>query len=721
MIRTSIYLKEISDFLQTVTIKNTTFAELIRDNTSTELNVGSLQDKENPYYLNLIGEYSLLDEPMYITSLDTHARILYSKENLSIHNKTRTAYNITSDFYKKLCLAYPDQIDLIKSIRYPVKSIDRAIDADDFEVLNYDSTILESQEVDSLVKCMKDTLSMLKERWYLKEFNYEAFYPIVFWATTWYHLSLSLLLQRNRNIRTSEVHSYHIFEYLSSKGLGKYTSALTHKQSLFLYQNIDYLLKNRGKQSNFDTLISRLFTEIGGAIDNKTIYLSKENSTETLRLTPKIVTEHYSDSTMQNTHIEPGKISSLKTFEYFLSSHPNTEPIVDAQFINKQTELLSIQPTACIPTKFIELSNENVTNDFNEIMRTFIISSYLYLVSKAEANKISVLENTYVADIVLSSSESLALLHYCMRRMDGIEEPTTIPTVYSSPRVFKIPLPTLVADINLNFDYDGAAYKITDYIDVESILSKLSTVSQVCETNEDFEELMLCQVSVLHGYFNFICKTADGIAVEAANRLFEQLFNNEYSVVELIPGYTTYNEWFILRDNIFKLVTAVDSSNVNEHTKWSLLASAISQSSFSLDPRLFAKYGNINEDQSINLVGLKELLTYLSSYNICILDRPYNESRWLTLLNKKYTNKGVNHSSNANLIQSMLKIDSDVSRTDRQKPVSLNIDIVSCVKHASEGKVDLSEELTISSAVDNQTNINYELDMKFTYDFSDLT
>ena len=82
---------------------------------------------------------------MYVGSLDTLETILFSKENLELHPLTRESYQFGTRYYYNLLNKYPNQEFLIKGILYPC-DINKAIEAEDGEILSYQSDLVEEQE-----------------------------------------------------------------------------------------------------------------------------------------------------------------------------------------------------------------------------------------------------------------------------------------------------------------------------------------------------------------------------------------------------------------------------------------------------------------------------------------------------------------------------------------------------------------------------------------------
>ena len=248
------------------------------------------------------------DEMMYVISLDTGEEIPFTLRNLhaeyaedasQVHTKTLEAYKLPSRYYELLVKRYPKQVDLIKAIVYPVKSArsltesekydfehsgqpypdihlrrkDYLVSAGNFEILNFDDTILAENERFNLVSEMRKLVDLIKTRWFVEGFNIEENYNSVLWAMMWSILVSGLVVQRYVNIKTPFAHDSHVWDYLTSKGLESYRGYLNLEQTLFLYKNIDYILRHRGQQRVTNILIDNLLNNVGLDIRSKTIVL----------------------------------------------------------------------------------------------------------------------------------------------------------------------------------------------------------------------------------------------------------------------------------------------------------------------------------------------------------------------------------------------------------------------------------------------------------------
>ena len=300
MVQLELYIREPINFLRTLTLKNSHFADLIWKNEVQPEYQDRLPTELNPYYRHARGEYILandttevdgvqipnqriyrrFDEMIYIQSLDTQQQVPFTKETLAKHPKTASLYRIPNSYYTKLCESYPQYSDLIKSIVYPIQEevwcprhqrMETFETADNYTVFGYDEDMFQENERTSIYTAIKTTLEMVRVRWDVKEFDYEDMFPIVHQGILWHLLYLTIFGQRILNIRTSKVHEFHIWSYLNSKGVGDYRDVLTLNQALFLYRNINYLLKNKGTQKNFSILIGALLKPMNVALYSKSI------------------------------------------------------------------------------------------------------------------------------------------------------------------------------------------------------------------------------------------------------------------------------------------------------------------------------------------------------------------------------------------------------------------------------------------------------------------
>lgn len=483
MIQLKMYHQEVYDFLSTVTIKNRYFAEqLLASDVAPEFQ-NRLPDTANPYYRHLNGEYILeyeydehgntipkdsygnptpavtgvyldatsatlipvensklyqkFDQMMTVTSFDEPGvTIAFTKENLRKHTKTWAMYKLPSEFYTMLCDRYPQQVDLIKSIVYSLESmyseedrdqaIEDAIAAPNYSLLRYDVGRLAENERASIIQCITNFLYMFRTRWDVKEYVYEECYASFIWAALWYHLPLLIFTQRVQNIRTESVHSYHIWEYLGSKGLEDYRTVLTLTQQLFLYKNINYLHHNAGKTSNLKILADALLSAYHINIRTKSIIYHTENGKETCQKSPLIISESLEQDVPPMLSLSNGteSLESIVAREYY----DGLEPELNDEVLADQRERTRLAPYTYLSTKLVELNRMAVHERWINFFFLFVGETTLYRASQSDSwfNKsvITLTVDELDAVLPLTGGEAFALMYYCMLKEEtNLEEP----------------------------------------------------------------------------------------------------------------------------------------------------------------------------------------------------------------------------------------------------------------------------------------------------------
>lgn len=258
------YLRDNSLLIRTMCIKSEATARALNNYLVAGFGSESV-DLSQPstwkYYLNVSGQYHEKDTPMMVTSLDTMDEIIFSKENLVIHRETAKAYGFGSRYYYSLVNRYPEQEQLILGVLYPC-DIDVAIEAEDFTILSYPPSLVESQE-ETLIADLQAHINRYVFR--NMNANYELSDPLYHasWLSIFYQdLLLKVLNLRLQRCQTNEVHSFHLREYLRShQRLDMYLPYLNLRQSLYLYRNIRYLEANPGKRDTFDEIVEKILTQ----------------------------------------------------------------------------------------------------------------------------------------------------------------------------------------------------------------------------------------------------------------------------------------------------------------------------------------------------------------------------------------------------------------------------------------------------------------------------
>lgn len=262
--RYSIYVNQVIELAETMVIKSVSASRSLNQSIVERYGVQAVDEGDLTswkYYRNLAGEYHFTDKVMTVVSMDTLETIEFSKENLLVHRATARSYVYGTRQYKELVNQYPDQEMLILGIIYPV-DIHAAVEAPDGAILGYPPGLIEANEY-SLIPKLQDWINSFIVRWVVKGYRVtDSLFTATWMSVMYLNLVPAILTFRLGACKTNEAHSFHVTQYLVSRGMNEaYLEHLTLKQSLWLYRNIDYLLRNIGKQETFDWLMEHLMTE----------------------------------------------------------------------------------------------------------------------------------------------------------------------------------------------------------------------------------------------------------------------------------------------------------------------------------------------------------------------------------------------------------------------------------------------------------------------------
>lgn len=212
------------------------------------------------YYTNLAGQYHFSDTMMYVTSLDTLQQIEFTTANLLVHTATAEAYQFGTTYYQALVDEYPLQVMLILGIIDPV-DMTTAIAAKDGQILGYPSKYVDPNEY-SLIQRLQTWIYDFKQRWMNPQYGIsDELYFTVQLANMYYGLAQCIIATRELLAKTSEMHSFHQQQFLAShQGLDAYMQQLSLPQIIWLCRNINYIQRNVGKKSTFESLIQNILT-----------------------------------------------------------------------------------------------------------------------------------------------------------------------------------------------------------------------------------------------------------------------------------------------------------------------------------------------------------------------------------------------------------------------------------------------------------------------------
>lgn len=305
------------------------------------------------YYMHLAGEYHPADTPMTITSLDDGTEIVFDKTVLSLHKKTRSVFNNTPEYVKRLMLKYPLQTNLIRGILNPIdKSV--AIAAQECAILSYDKTLVEPQEL-SIIADMEAAMRSYMYQYMMESLSLtDEYFVAVKVADMFAQLVPWTMAKRYSYVHTAQAHSIYIRMYLASHGhLDEFMPYLTSSQLLYLYRNIRYLENHVGKQITHDDLVTNLMSVRGIPVyeyrlKHKAIDL-EGNSLDPL---PVFIREQVNlTTTVENRNVDEWTIADIVRKEApYARDNVN---YVD-NYITEAKDGMAISAISNLPTKILE-------------------------------------------------------------------------------------------------------------------------------------------------------------------------------------------------------------------------------------------------------------------------------------------------------------------------------------------------------------------------------
>lgn len=612
--------QQIYNFLRTLTIKFSPIAQYINASVIKKgYEVNDLDPTTWKYYLNMVGQYHPSDTPMYISSLDTQERILFSPEIFLTNPRTRTVYSPGGSYYNRLCETYPDQVDLIKSILFPVEDIEKAIAAPDLTLLGYGSGYLEIWEESVFIDEIKTFLNVLIERWYFDFLDDEPYFYLTFWGSLWVYLAMLLISGRMAHIRTPFVHSSDIWNELGAYGLDNYSDILDREKSMMLYQNISYFKANAGKQSNLVILADRLLKSFGIGLYTRKVVQESETERDNYQLTPQLVPVRVPKLPgVVSAQIEIKTVTTLQSeiFEKGLTNSADSETVEIVKRKLGDTRLNEFN------TKFLEIRPIARNKPYAEILNMFLMETLIVSINEGHyTTPVELTDPLTTSPIYLLPSELLALYNYAILRSLGIK-PDLLP---SKARLFLSFTPT-VGTPNKKIPHFGTELTVSAQVDATAFLSNLSydqNIQSPAEFSNNASALFLRFLSHILADQNTLLAKRHTI-YEHLTSLCHQ---RREEPIQLVPNHTTYEDWlgFGGIDLYGSILTQYELQS-NQSGQWGNLADAIITALIPLNDTL-RSFGNFTLSDS-GYIRLRELFIQMCSYRVVFLESERDTSSY---------------------------------------------------------------------------------------------
>lgn len=625
-----LYLKEILSFLRTVTIKFTPFEKIYNNlydgkNANLDKAIKNKDKEKYPYYINLNGEYNIhFDDPslydindeenpyelnsrIYIALKSITDEIELNKNNLT--TEIKEFYLKNPALFSSLLNKYPNQIDLIKGIFFPIDSLDDAINASNLQLLSYDASYLYENEREDLLAFLNSFLTYMNYRWYIPTFEYENLYPLAFWSMLWSILPFILVIKRIMNIKTLNVHPYHIWEYLESKGFYGYKDILTNDQALYLYKNINYLLRHRGKQFVLDELEKIFLQPYNFSLIGKTIYHSTYEREYNAIWLPEVV------NTQDDERTEEKKSISSFIYDIYLQGFDDN---IDPLYIKSIEDRFKKEKEAVLFTKFYEISRPISDDRYALQFLSFEIDTIFYLFSQGKLDfNINIHESSLLT--TLTSKQIVILMLYCFLKYissDLLNDQHEIPINYNVTKAIALlekPNLEQPEDYPTEFFVNGSGYKTKDYLNVNDFYNK-DIYPTSLEDTDSFVNLIINQFDFIMDQFHYLNTTFDMISHSCIKKQLYYLvpkFNITFDF-----GYTTFEDFFNAPENVH-IKSFVDSIVHDQDTAIDLFGILL-EYILPIHDKI-GKYLDPNKYKNIFWEKIKELFINMSSYNVAFL------------------------------------------------------------------------------------------------------
>lgn len=594
------HLQEIIDFLDGVVIKYEPFVELLnRKPEYIRPEFNEYEPTTFPYYRILSGDVSFASVPIYGWVPSLRDEVLLSRDSLSMYPDMDAFYRDEQQL-NMLLKRYPDDTFLIKRILNPVVDIDAAIESPNLSLLNlrFEDAQLESYERHDILDFLRTFLKRFEYRWYINTFNYEDLHPIAFWAMLWNILPYIVLTRRMLNVRTNQVHSYFIWEYLASVGFGSYRSYLSRKQELFLYRNNEYLKFNVGKKFMLEILGEVFLKPIRYSLDEKMIVAHTTNLESSACKQPEVVPR-------KNKRPE---YSGSTSFDHILSEliMNNLEPTTTTAHRNAVTTRFVNAPTNELMSKFIELIR-NIDGHELMLLIKFILDSLAYLVSVNKADTPVVFASPIGGVTITFSTviDALNLFYYAIYSKNN-QTPVDTPRYHTSTlAVVHESVPVVPATFFLN----GQEHRTDAYFDVTSAVTGVPYIDHTLHSTDEISLMLGAQFVWLFESLGYMKSVSDAYVYQATLTTFQSVIP-EKTVLEIPQTHLTYNEYFTFYPDALTLLGFMENED-----NYSKILSSLFEAICPLEHG-FQTVATDREAASVLILKIKEIFTYLTSYNV---------------------------------------------------------------------------------------------------------
>lgn len=419
------YFLDTIAFARTVVIKCREIALLDNSLMEKHLKIKPPKDESKwRYYLNLNGEYHETDDVMRVISLDNNQEIDFTKENLTIHLATKRAYRLGGYHYTRLSDKYPHQTTLINGIINPIPPSE-SIPAKDYQILRYNKDYVLWNEYDLIPELQRMMYAEVQSRFRTEYTATDNLMLPMLYAHMHSIILRSILDIRERYAETRSAHEFYIWSKLTSLGLDKkYKRFLDRKQTMWLYRNLESVIRNQGQVKTFDQLVDIILTHKRIPIVRYEYLQTTTDQLTEFTPSPNFISlpVNMLDDIGYNIKIHDVPSLIRKEIPLAIDNHEViNESIEEASFSIRNSQFASA------PTKVLESVVTDVTDHDPDTIMKVLHNNLIYLTYQGLYDIIiDVTDARTGKRIRLNTKDAIVLWHYLIALSRG-ETPRELP------------------------------------------------------------------------------------------------------------------------------------------------------------------------------------------------------------------------------------------------------------------------------------------------------
>jgi hypothetical protein len=314
---------------------------------------------------------------------------------------------------------------------------------------------------------------------------------------------------------------------------------------------------------------------------------------------------------------------SSSNFDYFLTSlvKNNLEYVESADHRSDVVSSFSKSPTNELMTKFIELVR-NISGAELMLLIRFILDSVAYLVSVGRLDTNIVFTSPIGGTTINFDSvvDILNLFYYCIYKSNG-HLPVNTPTHYTSVSAIVHASPPVVAE---HVFRDNSRFITQSYFDSTSTLASVPYITDIVTSPNVLSFKLGEQYQWIFEHLNNIRSISDHTTYLAALATYRALIP-ELVVLDIPQVFTTYSDYFNHYPDVLTILNNINSQDDCIETITSIFEAVCPLG------HGFQAIADDQEAASVLIFKIKEIFTYLTSYNVAFFTAEYGSVDELTI------------------------------------------------------------------------------------------